>query len=121
MPPKIDFHLQLDKLLNASDIKVGQDATLQQEEGSWTCSLGSQLLGTVPASLIPDLQSHDSCKATIRSLKRSIEDPDQVSSVQVRISISPAGMLLLSRCEVPLFKTRGTSSGQNLAKFEFYN
>eukprot|EP00878_Enallax_costatus_P005704 GHUV01005981.1.p1 GENE.GHUV01005981.1~~GHUV01005981.1.p1 ORF type:complete len:180 (+),score=37.87 GHUV01005981.1:185-724(+) len=90
MQRKVDFDLLLDTPLSTSEIKVGQEVTLQEQDGSWLCSLGSQALGAVPPQAASDLRSHTNVKATIRSLKRSSDDPNVVSSVQVRLNFLPA-------------------------------
>lgn len=91
MQRKVDFDLHLDAPLAASDIKVGQEVVLQEHSGAWTCSWGSHKLGPVPDAVLAQLHSFADCKATLRSLKRSTENSELVSSLQIRVSLQSAG------------------------------
>jgi hypothetical protein len=93
MQRKIDFDIDLKETLPVGTLKVGLVVQFaqDQESGTWSCTAADNTLGEVPADVIASLLGLPPFTAAIRSLKRAADDPETVSSVQIRISVTPAG------------------------------
>jgi hypothetical protein len=93
MQRKIDFDIQLKQNLPASSIKVGLSVQIGQDQDSstWCCTAADNSLGELPANVVASLPMSTPFTAVVRSVKRAADDPEAVSSVQIRLNFTSAG------------------------------
>lgn len=93
MQRKVDFDIQLKDKLPAASVKVGLAVQIGQDQdsGTWSCTAADNVLGELPANVIASLRPQTPFTAVVRSVKRAADDPEAVSSVQIRLSYQTAG------------------------------
>jgi hypothetical protein len=93
MQRKIDFDIDLKEHLPVGTLKVGLVVQFaqDQESGTWSCTAADNSLGEVPANVMASLLNQPPFTAVTRSVKRAADDPEAISSVQIRISFTAAG------------------------------
>ncbi|WIA09358.1 hypothetical protein OEZ85_008764 [Tetradesmus obliquus] len=92
MQRKVDFDIQLKDKLPAASVKVGLAVQIGQDQdsGTWSCTAADNVLGELPANVIASLRPQTPFTAVVRSVKRAADDPEAVSSVQIRLSYQTA-------------------------------
>jgi hypothetical protein len=92
---KVNFTAEAEPEQPFTNVKVGQNLQLtQQEDGTWCCTRedGSTLC-PVPAAAAASLSQHHgaTAAAVVRTVKRCPQNVDAAVSIQIRISFSMPG------------------------------